>query len=208
MFAFFQCLHKYYIPAVVLLITIGDGLMPPPWCSLPLALSWSCCCGPYSPSRQWAGTTTIVFITCRCAGPAVMEFAMYMLLPRLWFHHISVGMVMPSRGSLHRHWAGPVVHQVYGVLVPLSRGSLPHCPGLPCWIWVHIRFSSLPLGSPLPHGQTTSPTKFTTWLPPPPHSQLHSGCCWLASGDSDTGIVVTCMWLMADNFWGWQITLH
>jgi len=79
-----------------------------------------------------------------------------------------------------------VVHQVSGGLLPPSRGPLPRCcPGLPCGSWVSlgVRFRLLPLDSPPLHGRTTSPAKSCApWFLPPPHSQLHSRCCWLASG--------------------------
>ena len=93
--------------------SIGDRLiLLPPQHSLPLALCQSYCCGSHYPHQQGAGTTIVGFITlslCWSSGPAIMGVTTYVLLLRLWFRHIGVGLIMLSWGSLRRHWAGPAV---------------------------------------------------------------------------------------------------
>lgn len=95
-------------------------------------------------------------LPCRCAGPAVMggcDFATYALG---W--------------SCHR-----VVRYVgIGLVLPsCGSPSQQRHRGVPYLVVVLT----------VPHGRITSPAKScATWFLPPPHSQIHSRCCWLASG--------------------------
>jgi len=167
--------------------SIGDGLiLLPPQHLLPLVLSQSYCCGPHYPHQQGAGTTIVGFITlslCWSSGPAIMGVAMYVLLLRLWFHHIGVGLIMLLWGSLCRHWASPAVLWFTKSAAGwyLHRGVPYLIVVLACHVGAGLAWVS---GSDFchwtpPHGCTTSPRKScTTWFLPTPHSQLHSWCCW------------------------------
>jgi len=110
------------------------------WHSLPLVLSWSYHCGPHYPCQQGAGTTVMGFITLLLCWSCHHGVTMYKLLLWLWFHHIDVGLVMSSWGSLCSHWADPAV-LCWKFLRHLIR--LRPC-NVDCWNYQALSFHSWP----------------------------------------------------------------